>query len=390
MAEKIKVAFLLTPIDFAGAEKVSLNLLQNIDRAIFEIFPIVLIRPWEKNNLFIKFLKTEKYFFFKVPVADRPPEEGRNYFRVAKCFKTVYSILKKLNCHLLHTNGYFADLIGIPCAIKLKIACTATCHGFVPIDKKLKFYGFLDRLILRHCTKIIAVSEELKKELVKSRISENKIRIIQNAVPQSYPSEIFQSSRISQREMLGISSEQLVIGYVGRLSKEKGVNYLIEACTNIRANNIPFQLIIVGEGPEKPKLEEKARKNGVIENVYFAGFQNDIENWLSALDIFILPSLTEGTPMALLEAMSVNLPVIASAVGGVPKIIENKKNGILVTPANPDQIADALIKLYKNDELRLKIARKAAETITNRFSINQWVDKIESVYLDIIENKACT
>ena len=390
MIEKTKIAYLLTPIDFGGAEKVSLNFLKAVDREKFSIVPIVFIRPWEKDNLFLRFLESEGYVYYKVPVAVKPVEEGRDLFRILRCWKIIYSILRSASCHLIHTNGYFADFIGVSCAKYFGIPCVSTCHGFVPQDKKIKLYGFLDRIVLRYCTKIIAVSEDLKKQLIQSRIREDKIRIIQNAVPQNCSSDNFLLRRKSKREEIGICGGQLVLGYVGRLSEEKGVKYLIEACSIIKNNNMPFRLIVVGEGPEKQELEEIARRKGIIANVYFAGFQKDIGNWLAALDIFVLPSLTEGTPLALLEAMSVKLPVIASAVGGVPKIIKNMKNGILVSPANPDQIADATIKLYTNNELRSEMARKAAETIETQFSINDWVAKIESVYLDIMAAQAGT
>lgn len=386
MSIKLNVAYLLTPIEFGGAEKVSINFLKSVNRDKFNILPVVLIRPWENDNFFIRFLKSEGYVYYKVPVALKSPGEGNDYFRVFRCWAMIFSILKNLSCHIVHTNGYFADLIGVSCAKYFKIPCVSTCHGFVPNDKKIQFYGFLDRIALRFCSKIIAVSDDLKRELILSGIKKEKIQVIQNAVAQHYTTDNFLQKK-NKRKEIGVQDGQMVLGYVGRLSEEKGVKYLVEACSVLRDNRIPFRLLLVGEGPEKHNIKELAIRNGILENVYFAGFQNDIESWLAVLDIFVLPSLTEGTPMALLEAMSVKLPVIATAVGGVPKVIENMKNGILVSPANPDQIAAAVTKIFENNELRKQIGSAAAETIATQFNIDQWVEKIESVY-QIFRGKA--
>ena len=118
-------------------------------------------------------------------------------------------------------------------------------------------------------------------------------------------------------------------------------------------------------------------------SIIFTGFQKDTENWMPVLDVFVLPSLTEGTPMALLEAMACGIPVIASAVGGVPKLIESGKNGILIQPAKPQEIKNALIMLYKNNSLLKSLSNEAQKTIISKYDINDWVGKIENEYLKI-------
>lgn len=386
----IKIAFVLTPVDFGGAEKVNLTLLKSIDRSRFDIHPILLIRPWENENYFISELKKNNYRYLTIPVAIKPSKIGKDYFRIIRSMNMLFIILRKNKYDIVHTNGYFADIIGVPISKLLGISHISTCHGFIKTDRKLSFYNALNRFTLRFATLVIAVSESIKEQLINNGLEESNISVIQNAVEISNVNESLRKDRKEKKSILDLSQDDFVVAYIGRLSEEKGIQHLIKAYSIIEKRNAYIRLIIIGDGPDKNKLIELVTKKRLTDKVSFVGFQNDIESWLAAIDIFILPSLTEGTPMALLEAMSFGLPVIASAVGGVPKVIKSMINGILVSPANPNQIADAIIKLYNNDELRLKIARKAAETIATHFSINQWITKIESVYLDIIENKACT
>ena len=112
--EKLKIAYILTPVEFAGAERVNLTFLKSVNRVKFDIHPLLLTRPWEKDdNIFINELRREKYVFDEIPVAKN---EGRDYFRIARCFKIVYSLFKKNHYDLIHTHGYFADIVGIPMA----------------------------------------------------------------------------------------------------------------------------------------------------------------------------------------------------------------------------------------------------------------------------------
>jgi glycosyltransferase involved in cell wall biosynthesis len=148
---------------------------------------------------------------------------------------------------------------------------------------------------------------------------------------------------------------------------------------------IPVKVLMIGEGPERKELEVLAAEEKAEQKIIFTGFQNEIESWLPAMDFFVLPSLTEGTPMALLEAMACGIPVVASAVGGVPQVIDSGKNGMLVTPGKPEEIKDAISLLYKNEALRNDISREAKETIRLRYNVEDWIGKLEAEYLKILD-----
>jgi len=378
----IKLAYILTPVDYGGAEKVSLTFLNYVDRSLFDIQLVLLTRPWENENFFIQALQ-RKFPIVQLPVAKRPMIEGRDYLRVLRCFKNLLTILKNEKIQLVHTNGYFADIIGVPAAKMLGIAHVSTCHGFITNDSKLNFYNKLDRAVLHFSDKIIAVSEPIKQELEKCGIRKSKVALIQNAPKFAIEKKEHQYAR-NKNHTAGITIENtFTIGYVGRISKEKGVEYLVEAGVRLFELGEPYRMLIVGEGPEREKLEEAVKAKRLQDNIIFTGFQANVEDWVALFDLFVLPSLTEGTPMALLEAMAMGVPVVATKVGGVPQIIRHGETGFLVSPKDPESIAQKIMYLSGNDQLQEYLSKNAKKLIEKNYNVEQWCRRIESLYLGL-------
>lgn len=379
-----KIAYIFTPIEFGGAERVNLNFLKTVDRSRFQIYPILIIRPWEEDNFFVQELKKLDYPIYKVPVAIRPRSEGRDYFRGIRCYKMIHSILKDNSFDLVHTHGYFADIVGIPAAKRIGVPSISTCHGYIPKSKSVILYNMLDHLVLRFTNRIIAVSEGIKRDLIKSGIRGSKIEVISNAVQTEIDNTTLIQNRQKKRQALGIKEDEFIVGYVGRLSVEKGIVYLLEAISMLNSG-MPIKALIIGDGPQKKELVGLVKEKGIGEKIIFTGFQSDAENWLPAMDVFVLPSLTEGTPMALLEAMAYGIPVIASAVGGVPAVITNKENGILVKPCNSSDLAKGLHLLFQEPSLRATISERGKNHIKQNHNMHNWCREIEEQYNFLIE-----
>ncbi len=379
-----KVGLILTPVEFGGAEKVSLTLLKHINREEFSLRPIVLNRPWEEENFFLKGLETEGYDYVTIPVALYERSERRDYLRVMRCLKVLWSIAKRERFDLIHTNGYFADIIAVPVARILGMPTISTCHGFISNDTKLGIYNSLDRTALRFAHKIIAVSKDIKELLVKVGIKDSIVEVIQNSVAIENDPMILSRSRKQIRSILNLEENEFVLGYVGRLSEEKGIRFLIEAMLLLNEADVPARLLLIGDGPQRLQLERLTEEKSLKKQVIFAGFQSQIEKWLPALDVFVLPSLTEGTPMAMLEAMAQGLPVIASSVGGIPSIIRSGHNGILIQSANAKETAQAICDLRGNQVLRVNLGSEAKKTVQEKFNVADWARKIEAVYLNLL------
>jgi len=373
----IRVAYILTPITFGGAEKVSLNFLRTVDRTRYKIDPILLIRPWEEEPYFAREIKKINYSYQRIPVAIKP---GGDRMRVIRVLFNIFKFLKESSYDLVHTHGYFADICGLSMARMLGIPGISTCHGFIYNDRNLKLYNLLDKIALRLCRKIIAVSDMIRDDLLQSGLDGSRILVMQNAVRNDLGRSDLQRLRFEKRKALAIDAEEFIIGFVGRLSEEKGAKYLIEAGSEMKSRDMRFKIIIIGDGPEREHLFNMVEERRLGKNVLFTGFQENSEEWFPAFDVFVLPSLTEGTPMALLEAMSMGIPVIASDVGGVPDVIEDGVNGFLVKPKNVFMLASRIDIATRNKSLREAVIRNGLKTIKKDFYIQSWCSELERQY----------
>ena len=175
--------------------------------------------------------------------------------------------------------------------------------------------------------------------------------------------------------------EGLIIGTIANFYPTKGLQYLIEAFSTLNAQHstLNASLVIIGDGPERKKIELRIKDAELQNSVFLTGRIPDAHRYLKVFDIFVLPSVKEGFPWALLEAMSAKLPVIATVVGANPEIIENDKNGLLVPPADSTAIAEALERLVKNESLRHEFGIQAHQTVLHRFSLNRMISQIEAL-----------
>jgi glycosyltransferase involved in cell wall biosynthesis len=176
----------------------------------------------------------------------------------------------------------------------------------------------------------------------------------------------------------------LTISYVGRLSSEKGIKTLLEAMKNLVNRHDGLRLAVIGEGPLGQYLESYSRKLGLEKCVIFTGHIDDIKNVYRQLDLLVLPSETEGMPNVVLEALAMEVPVVATNVGGVPEIIKSGSNGILVEPRNVEGLTEAIGSLIMDGKLRKKFALEGRRTVCERFSFEQRMRKEEEVYRQLV------
>lgn len=382
----IKIAYILTPIEFGGLERVCLDYLKNADRNHFDIFPVLLIRPWERETIVENKLKELNYPIYKIPVSIKPPGHGRDIFRIIRCIRLLSDFIRYRYVDLIHTHGYLADTIGIIVAKLFKVSAISTCHGFIRNTRKYRLYNKIDLIALKRFDRIITVSEDIYKELLISGFQSKKLITIENAVDDNAYSQnqslLIETKKI-MRLSLGVKSNDIVIGYVGRLSVEKGIKNIIITCKIMANEGYPIRVIIVGDGPIRKELEEMTIKMNIKNLIKFVGFQKDVMPWFCAMDIFVLPSLTEGTPISLLEAMNLGLPSIATEVGGVPNVIESGVDGILINGSQVDLIKNAILNLVNNEKIRTNMGKKAKEKIARKYNIKKWVSKIENEYLEL-------
>ena len=180
MKPPIRVAYVLTPITFGGAEKVSLNFLSNVDRKQIDLHVIALVRPWEKPPLLLEEVKRLGIAYTTLPTRVRP---GVDPLRILRVSLALYRIFRQQRFDLLHTHGYFADICALPIARLCRIPALSTCHGFINTDWKLQLNNRMDLWALRLCKRVLALSDGIRNGLEERGINKEKIRVITNAVP---------------------------------------------------------------------------------------------------------------------------------------------------------------------------------------------------------------
>lgn len=227
--------------------------------------------------------------------------------------------------------------------------------------------SFLVKTVLKRTLLVVCQDNKFRSALIQLGVAEDKIFCIKNGLDASLFRPI---PKEEARKHLRLDMDKLYILTVGRLSKSKGHSLLIEAFNRLSKNNERLHLIIAGEGEERQSLEKAISSLNLSDRISLAGFQkNDtIPHWLNSADIFILPSLLEGTPNIMLEAMACGLPVISTKVGGVEEAITNEQNGCLIKANSTQEIESAMSRLLKEPELRYKLGEAAQETISNQFA----------------------
>jgi len=376
----LRVGLLFTSVEYGGLETVVKGLIDHLDNEAFDIMPLIFTANRQKDRTLVSELQKSGKKYCNIVVDG----ERIKYMNPIKNLRQVHNLFRNHQFDLIHTHGYRADVIGYMAARTLNVPIIATCHGFIPNDAKLMLYNSMDRFVLKHFNRIIAVSSGIRNDLLTSGVKEENISVVPNAVNMNHDDHIVRDLRHAKRELMGWNAKHFVIGYVGRLSEEKGLGYLIDAVSDLIKLNVPVKLAVIGEGDQEEKLRHMSEQKCIDNSVSFLGFQKEVHSWLPAFDSFILPSLMEGTPMAMLEAMLIGLPVVASSVGGIPDVIKSGENGILVQSGKPEEIADAINRLYEDQEFRYKIGMRARQTVQMRYNIREWIKNIEFEYRKVV------
>lgn len=305
----------------------------------------------------------------------------RGFFARFNVFKLV-SLLKQNNIKLLCAHDYRADVIGYLAARFVGIPIVAVSHGWTAQTFKVRFYEFIERSILRFMDKVIAVSDAKSQELIKLGVPQHKVVTIHNVIDLDRFKNL--SNTEDGKKYFGLSSNTKLVGTIGRLSIEKGQRYFLEAAAKVKEIYRDVKFVIVGDGPEMENLKRLAKRLNVAEEVIFTGWREDVGSLFSSLDIFVLPSLTEGLPTAVLEAFACSKPVVATHVGGVPEVVQHMKTGLLVPPRDSKKLAEAILFALRNPRIADSLGYQGHQLVCEKFSFEKIIGKVEEVYKSVL------
>jgi glycosyltransferase involved in cell wall biosynthesis len=292
---------------------------------------------------------------------------GRAYGAERQSFRAV---LQGVEPSVVHAHGYRADLVDLPVARRRGIACVSSFHGFTGGGWRNAINEWLQLRAARRLDAAIAVADSVAHRLVAAGVPQDVLHLIPNAIAPARAA----LSRDDARAMLGLPPDVPAVGWIGRLSHEKGPDLMIDALVAAPS----LHLAIVGDGPATDDARLRARDRGVAERVTFCGAIPDAARLLAAFDLVALSSRTEGTPMSLLEAMQARCPVVAFAVGGIPNALGD--TGVLVPAGDAAALGAALHALGGDPARRKALAAAAATRAAEHFGLPQWLDAHDRAY----------
>lgn len=362
--------YLFMDLPVGGAEEHLLTVLRNIDTNSF-CPTVCCIREKEQIGEEIEKLGIE--------VLSLKRMSKRIDFRIVSDLR---KIIRQRDIHLVHSHLYHANMYGRIAAFLSGIRSVITEHN-VYLKKYKLHRRFVNWLLAKRTGRIIAVSEMVRNYVIaRDWIGSGEVEVIHNGIDLSRFSS--RLGRADAREKLGIPADCFLLGIVGRLSEQKGHIYLVRAMPSLKERIPEIKLLVIGPGALETSLKKEAASLGLGESVLFLGSRRDIPDLLAALDVFVMPSLWEGLPIALLEAMSFSLPVVVSEVGGVAEIVVNGKNGFLVPPRDGAALFRTISGLYNRRDLRTVLGENARKTVAEKFNAVTMTRRLEAVYRAVV------
>ena len=288
---------------------------------------------------------------------------------------------------VIHCHGYKANILMglVPKAVR-GVPYLVTMHGWTSTRmwSKLRLYEMADVVMARRAGCAVVVCDAMRND-PRIRAARLKVRVVHNGISDLK----CQSNAGNGLGSIGVKhdSDKLIIGTVGRLSPEKGFDVLVSAVARVVHGGQAVRLVMIGDGPERDRLEALARERGVAECVHFTGYIPEASRFMRGFDIFVMSSLREGLPLTLLEAMQAGVPVVATRVGGIPEVLGDGRCGILVNPGNEDELARAIIQLYDSWEMRRQLAVAGKDRVRGEFSSENMEQKYRAIYEQVLSTK---
>jgi glycosyltransferase involved in cell wall biosynthesis len=362
---KIKIIYILPSLSSGGAERVTLDLIYNLDREIF--IPELLL--FNGGGFFYQEALSHglKVIVFK----------KKFKFDIFNLFK-IYKYIKNSQPDIVHT-GLGGDIYGKLAAKMAKVRVIVSTEHNVAVNDTVIIHH-LKRLTAKWSNKIVAISESVKEDILKEyKILSEKVELIYNGL------YIDNFRKEENQNKIKKESDTIIIGSVGRLTEQKNFSLLLRALDQVKNRN--FKCLIVGEGELRSQLEQEIKDLDLSNKVELLGTTSDINSFLNKLDLFVLPSKWEGLGITLLEAGLVKLPVLASDTGGIVDIIKHKENGLLFNNNDLSDLTDMLNGCldFNNREYLLKLGEKLSYNVKERFDIRKTSRQYQDMYKKLVQ-----
>lgn len=294
---------------------------------------------------------------------------------------SIRELVARTGADVVHAHGYKADVYVYFALRGTATPFVSTCHNWLEDGLLVSFYGVVDRWVLRNYSAVVAVSDEVKARLLKAGVQARKIHFIRNGID-------LRPFAAAAPSLRGDRQKKRTVGWVGRLSREKGADIFLRAAAEVLLHCPDARFVLVGDGPDLTALKSLADELEIGDDVAFTGRRDDMPSVYASLDVMVSSSRQEGLPMAILEGMASGLPLVATAVGDVPTVVLSRRTGTLVPSENVDQLAAGIVELLQSSEMRASYGSAARQLIEDEFSAERMTENYLRVYNEALASGA--
>ena len=369
---KPRILQVITTSEFGGAQEVVLNICKAL-KEHYEIF--VITTP---GGILVEQLRERGVSVYTVPI------ERNNNPRV---IWRLRSIINEIDPELIHTHDARAAFtVSIAALLAGTYPLLYHVHLFNRWRAKGGYMRLLDKVSCRLCSRIVTCSDHLREYLAEAQGIDPEMLV---AIPNCVDTRKFAPRRAAEKTLRGkLPDDAFVLLCCARLTENKGIVYLLRALSRIKTTHPQVHLILAGDGELRSDLLSAARTLGIAENVHFEGFVSDVRTVLALCDTYVQPSLVEGLPISVLEAMSMGKPVVATAISGTPEIVRHEQTGLCVPAADAEALCGAIIRVVEHPGAREAMAREGNRLVRREYSLGSLHLRLRELYSDLLMSVA--
>ena len=302
--------------------------------------------------------------------------------------RSMLELCKYYDVRIWHGHDYKSNLLGVLLRPFWNLKLVTTVHGWVKHTSRTPLYYAVDRWSLPLFHHVICVSHDLVQRVGQLGVPEARLSLIENAIDEQAFTRQDRPGNAALRRDLGVPPKRLVVGAVGRLSPEKAFNHLIHAAHELIGGGLDLELWIAGDGDARADLEQLIEHLGLQDRVRLLGFRRDMVELYEAMDVFVLSSLREGLPNVLLEAMAMRVPVVATRVGGVERLVRDGQTGLLCAAGNTRVLAATMKRLLTDPGLQSSLASGGRALVEREYSFTGRMEKVKAIYDRVLGSTA--
>jgi glycosyltransferase involved in cell wall biosynthesis len=360
---------------YGGVETALINWVRKMDPDRFRVHVACFANPGETEKPFVQAAEARGIRVIKIPWGRRKP--------LLKASRVVGDLIRANKIDILHTHNCYADCVGAIASFRTPVKTITTVYVWSALGWKRNLIQFIDRCSLGFFDRITAHCEDTYRKTLKMGFAREQVKMLTCGFEAD---EVIVSAedRLRKRRELGADAGEMVLANIARLYSEKAQDFLLRAFVKIRDQAPHTRLWIVGSGPLQADLQRLASELGLESSVKFVGFVKHLEAFLPLVDIQVNSSTAEGVPLAICAGMAAGLPIVATAVGGLPEVIRNGRTGLLVPAGDEKAFVESTLRLIRDPQLGARLGSAARRFMTEDYSLDAAVERVQETYYEVL------